>query len=51
VQSPPIILRDGEPASIVKGLQQMDWKFDRLRFNVLATCPKCQENANASDVA
>lgn len=42
VQSPPIVLRDGEPKDIARPLSDMGWRFERLRFNVLATCPKCQ---------
>lgn len=42
VQSPPIMLKNGEPKALNDGLADMGWKFDRLRFNVLAKCPRCQ---------
>jgi hypothetical protein len=45
-QSPPILLL-GEERDIDKALTDMGWKYDRLRFNVLARCPKCQEVGNA----
>lgn len=44
VQSPPIL----EPRTMDKQLEKMGWKLDRMQFSVLATCPKCQTNADAT---
>ena len=41
VQSPPIILEDDGPKELSIPLSAMGWRFDKLRFNVLATCPRC----------
>ena len=52
VQSPPIVLAPGEPTELNRRLEKMGWKFDRLRFNVLAQCPKCKvRNAEAAQEA
>lgn len=41
VQSPPIILEQDQPTELSIPLAAMGWKFDKLRFNVVATCPEC----------
>ncbi len=41
VQSQPIILNDDAPVEISIPLAAMGWRFDKLRFNVCATCPEC----------
>jgi hypothetical protein len=43
VQSPPVILPPAGPKDIAEPLKGMGWQFERLRFNVLATCPACQK--------
>ena len=45
VQSPPVMLAEGEPVELQRALSAMGWKYDRLRFNVLALCPKCLNDA------
>jgi len=45
VQSQPIILLDGQPLEIDVALRSMGWRFDKLRFNIAATCPKCLKDA------
>lgn len=48
-QSPPVVLNPGEPTEIGERLKDMGWKFDRLRFNVLAECPGCLANETAEE--
>ncbi len=47
VQSQPILMLDGEPLEVDIALRKMGWKFDRLRFNIAATCPGCLKDQNA----
>lgn len=47
VQSQPIVLLDGEPLEVDIALRRMGWKFDRLRFNIAATCPECLKRLDA----
>jgi hypothetical protein len=48
VQSPPVMLKRGEPRVLNDALQDMGWKFDRLRFNVLAKCPGCLSETDSA---
>ena len=41
VQSPPIMLDEDQPIEISLPLAHMGWRYDKMRFNVLATCPQC----------
>ncbi len=38
-QSPPILLEDKLQVAIP--LAAMGWRFDKFRFNAVATCPQC----------
>lgn len=41
VQSPPMIELDSAKEILVK----QGWKIDTLKFSIIATCPKCNEEA------
>lgn len=49
-QSPPLLIDDDQPLSLKVPLAAMGWKFDRLRFTALATCPHCAD-ARSNDLA